>query len=239
MSNLSRLLAPLIALPLWASVAHADLAQLNRNLPQFKASLPDIQIKVLGESPIKGLYELQMDGQLVYTDETLQYLLNGELFDLKHKVNLTAQRQQQINTIDVRTLPLAQAIKTVKGTGARTLYIFSDPDCPYCKKLEQNLDSISDVTIYTFLFPLKSLHPEAETRAKQIWCAPDRAAAWRNYMLKGQVPSATNTTCDTPIAKNSQLGSTLNIGGTPTVFLSTGQRLSGALSTAQLQQLLR
>ena len=67
------------------------------------------------------------------------------------------------------------AIKKVKGNGERTMYVFSDADCPFCAKLEQELKTVDNVTIYTFLFPIDSLHPDAARKSRIIWCAADRA----------------------------------------------------------------
>ncbi|MEJ1960810.1 MAG: DsbC family protein [Gammaproteobacteria bacterium] len=85
------------------------------------------------------------------------------------------------NRIDFNSLPFDRAIKIVKGTGARKFAIFTDPDCPYCRQFEEQLKSVTDVTMYVFLFPLK-IHAGAEKRAKDIWCSEDRSSAWTAYM---------------------------------------------------------
>lgn len=84
---------------------------------------------------------------------------------------MTEERIAELGKIDVKSLPLNQAIKYVKGKGERTLYIFSDPDCPYCQRLEQNMVGVDNVTVYIFLYPLTSLHPNAEKVSNQIWCS--------------------------------------------------------------------
>ena len=216
----------------------ADITTLQKNLDSIKTTLGNQHVKIIGESPIKGLYELQTGSSLIYADESGQYLVNGDLYDLKNKVNLTTQKLQQLNRIDVNTLPLAQALKVVKGTGTRKLYVFSDPDCPYCKLLEKNLQSVNNVTIYTFMYPLKSLHPNAESVAKQIWCSSDRIKAWNGHLLNNTTPSATSS-CSNPIDNNIALGKRLNIEGTPTLFLADGTRISGALAAADLEKILK
>ncbi|WP_213694990.1 DsbC family protein, partial [Acinetobacter baumannii] len=79
---------------------------------------------------------------------------------------------------------LKDAIKTVKGNGKRKLVVFSDPDCPYCQQLERNLQSIDNVTIYTFLYPLESIHPTAKTTAVSIWCSKNPGKAFQDYMIE-------------------------------------------------------
>ena len=214
--------------------AYASTTTLEKNL---KKEFPQVPTKILGDTPIKGVYELLVGDTIVYTDENARYFFVGNLVDFKNKQNLTAKREEALTKIDVNTLPLEQAIKHVKGDGSRTLYVFSDPDCPYCKKLEKNMTSVDNVTLYTFLFPLKNLHPNAETVAQQIWCASNPYEAWEDYMILNKAPTTT-ANCDNPIQKNIALGRSLNITGTPTLFLADGSRISGALDAEDLNKLL-
>jgi thiol:disulfide interchange protein DsbC len=132
-------------------------------------------------------------------------------------------------------LPLNQAIKVVKGNGSRKLAVFSDPDCPFCKQLEQQaLVGLNDVTIYTFLFPLAELHPDAANKAKAIWCAQDRTRAWQDWMLNGQLPKGA-TTCATPVEENAELGKKLGIRGTPLLIFANGKRVSGAIPAQEIE----
>src|SRR5690606_13205020 len=108
---------------------------------------------------------------------------------------------------------------------SRQLAVFSDPDCPYCKALEKELASVTDVTIYTFLFPLP-IHPDAEAKSRKIWCAPDRAQAWLQWMLEEKTPKGPDCG-DSPTGELIELGKKLHITGTPTLYLSTGERVTG------------
>lgn len=122
------------------------------------------------------------------------------------------------------------------ATVAEILVIFSDPDCPYCKRLEQELPKLNNVTIYTFLFPLEGLHPESAKTARAIWCASDKSAAWRDYMLNNKLP--TEQTCENPIERNIQLGQKLNINGTPTLIAADGRIMPDAGSADQIEKWL-
>jgi hypothetical protein len=124
-------------------------------------------------------------------------------------------------------------MKEVRGNGARVLAIFSDPDCPYCQKLETDLRALTNVTIYTFLMPLVSLHPAAHSKAVSVWCAKDRTAAWHATMWRGEaVPQAD---CPHPVDRNVALGERLGINGTPTLIASDGRMLPGAASKEQIE----
>ena len=96
-------------------------------------------------------------------------------------------------------------MKKVKGTGERTLYVFSDADCPFCAKLEQELKNVDNVTIYTFLYPIDSLHPDAARKSRMIWCAEDRVKAWDDFYATGALPNNKGD-CDNPVAKLAEVG---------------------------------
>lgn len=132
-------------------------------------------------------------------------------------------------------LPLDQAIKRVKGDSRYKLYIFSDPECPYSKRMENVFTHIDNVTIYTFLFPLPRENKNNEILAKKIWCSSQPNQAWQNHMLNNQSPTSTPN-CANPIEKNKALAEKINIRGTPTIFLANGIRISGAMNAKDLKQ---
>lgn len=237
MKIMIKTLASALAFTLFGSaIVHADSKTLEQN---FKKNYPEIPVKSVTASPLPGIYEVYAAGKIIYTDETAKYLFFGNLLDVQNKKNLTEDRLAQLSKIDVKQLPLDQAIKYVKGKGERTLYVFSDPDCPYCQKLEQHMTSIDNVTVYLFLLPLKKLHPQAEAVANKIWCSKNPYEAWEDYMLHRKAPGNT-AQCKTPLQKNLALAQTLQIDGTPTLFLQNGMRLSGSPQNAeQLEQLLQ
>jgi thiol:disulfide interchange protein DsbC len=128
-------------------------------------------------------------------------------------------------------------LKEVRGTGARTFAVFSDPDCPYCRRLETDMKGLTDVTIYTFLMPIASLHPEARTKAIAVWCAQDRIGAWHALMWSEKTPSSPHLTgeCAHPVDRNVALGERLGITGTPTLIAADGRVLAGAASASQIE----
>jgi thiol:disulfide interchange protein DsbC len=225
------------------AVATATLgctAQADQTTDKLKATLQsrlgaDAPIKSVSKSPVAGLYEVNLGTQILYSDASGDYVLLGDLVETRTRKNLTEARLSETNKIDFGSLPLANAIKVVKGNGARRIAVFSDPNCPYCKKLETTLQSIDNVTVYTFLYPV--LSPDSTAKSKAIWCAGDRAKSWEGWMLDHRAPAAAN--CDTSaLDKNLALGRGMNVTGTPTIFLADGRRLPGAVSADQLNQAL-
>ena len=163
-----------------------------------------------------------------------RYIVVGSLYDTESKVNLTEERQRKLNRVNVAQLPLDLAIKKVKGTGERVMYVFSDADCPFCHRLEEEMKGLDNVTIYTFLFPIDQLHPQAAQKSKQIWCSADPTKAWDDYFATGKVPDNKGE-CQNPVAATQALGQKLRISATPTMVLADGSVLPGALPLARLE----
>lgn len=181
-----------------------------------------------------GLYEVQVDGELVYTDEKVSHVILGDVIDVKGRRNLTEERKQKLSQIKFSDLPLELAVKQVKGNGKRVVATFEDPNCSYCRKLAKELQGVSDVTIYTFLYPI--LSPDSSEKAKNLWCASDRVKAWNDLMVDGKTPASAN--CDHPTDKVVALGRKLNIRGTPTMFFADGTRVPGYMPAPMLEKAL-
>jgi thiol:disulfide interchange protein DsbC len=216
-----------------ATATLANPALVERRLSE---QYPATKITSVRDTPVKGIYEVVMGRNIAYTDETGRFMIFGHLYDMKEQVDLTAQRQEEINRIDPSVLTLTDAIKVVKGNGSRVLYVFSDPNCPYCKRLEAELAKFDDVTIYTFLYPV--LGKDSEQKSRTIWCAKDRAKAWSDFMEGGKLPAAPSAECSDPLQRNIRLGRELGINGTPTIILGNGSIVTGLVPVAELQRRL-
>lgn len=229
-------IAAAAALAALATSAAADETAVRATLER---TFPQSPVQGIAETPIAGLFEAAVGGQVYYVSGDGRYILGGPLVDAKKRVNLTEARLEKINAIPWESLPLNLAIKRIKGAGTRRIAIFEDPDCPYCKALEQTLSGVDDVTVYVLLYPIDELHPRAAHKSRAVWCAKDRAKAWDDIMRTGVAPS-NDGTCDNPIAKIADFAKRHRITGTPTTVLSDGRRLVGAVPRAELEkQLLR
>ncbi|MDN7184688.1 DsbC family protein [Caballeronia sp. SEWSISQ10-4 2] len=213
--------------------AHADQTT-DKIKATLQSRIGEADIKSVQKSPVPGLYEVNLGAQIVYTDATGNYLLMGDLVDTRTRTNLTEARLAETNKIDFAKLPFENAVKVVKGTGARKIAVFSDPNCPYCKQLETTLKSVDNVTVYTFLYPV--LSPDSTVKSKSIWCSKDRSTAWEGWMLDHTAPTAAASCDTTAIDKNLKLGQSMNVTGTPTVFLADGRRLPGAVPADRLEK---
>lgn len=128
-----------------ATFATADEGAVRATIER---NFPPNTVQGIAATPIPGLFEVAVDGQVVYVTNDGRYILAGPLVDAKERVNLTEARLEKLNAIPWDGLPLDLAIKRTKGSGTRRIAIFEDPDCPYCKALEQTLNEIDDVTVY-------------------------------------------------------------------------------------------
>jgi thiol:disulfide interchange protein DsbC len=198
--------------------------------------IPELQVESIHKSPVAGLYELNTGAELLYTnDGTL--IFAGRIVDSKSREDLTAARWDELNAIDFNALPLDLAIKSVRGDGSRKIAVFADPLCPYCRQLEQEMQGVTNVTVYTFLFPLETLHPGASVKAVAIWCSKDRSSAWSKWMLQKTEPGDTRCT-GAPLDKLQALGEKLHVDSTPTLFTADGKRTRGAIKHNEIEQLL-
>lgn len=231
------ILSALAALSLTASTGAQDAkndtaARIQKTL---QARLPKITIEKVQPSQWPWLYEVVTDGELFYTDVTGDYLFYGKVMDTRSREDLTAKRWNEMLKVDFNALPLNLALKQVKGNGSRKLVVFADPHCPYCVRFEKTLQEVTNVTVYTFLYPLESIHPGATEKAKQIWCAADRQAAWSAWMNNKKDTAA-------PACKTEQLNTLIKLGedlkvtGTPTLIFEDGHRVPGAIGKEQLEE---
>ena len=219
-----------------AAAPSADVAAVRKTMQE---KFPGAEIRgVTRTSYLGGLYEIQFDDRIVYTDAKVSHVLVGAMFDVNSKQNLTEERLRKLNRVAWDNLPLELAIKKVKGKGERKLVVFSDADCPFCHKLEQEMAGLDNVTIYTFLFPIDQLHPEAAQKSRQIWCAPDRTKAWDEFFASGKVPDNKGE-CSNPVAATQALGQKLRIQATPTMILADGSLLPGAVPLARLEAAMK
>ena len=219
-----------------ATFAVADEASVKKAV---EGAYPKFKVDKVTKTPYAGLYEVFMAGQIIYTDEKLTFLIaEGRLVDPKTKKDITGERLEELTKIDFNSLPLDQAIKVVKGNGSRKLVVFSDVDCPYCKRLERNeLANITDVTVYTFLYPIEQLHPDAANKSKLIWCANNRVKAWEDWILRDQLPSSAGN-CEVPLEKVGQLAKKAGVSSTPTLIFADGKRMLGAQPYKEIERML-
>ena len=239
-------LKPLLTLLLTVALSTGAMAANTDDIPAdiatkirgtLKERIPELHVEAIHKGPTPGLYELDTGGDVLYVNEAATLIFAGRMIDTKTRQDLTAERWNTINSIDFNSLPLNLAIKTVRGDGSRKLAIFADPLCPYCQQLEHEMQGVSNVTIYTFLYPIEALHPGASVKSVEIWCSKDPSSTWSKWMLQKTDPG--DTRCKgAPVDQLQKLGEQLHIDSTPTLFTADGRRTRGAIKHNEIEQLL-
>ena len=227
----------LLFLSLMLSLSLGVLAQEATIRKNIAERIPQLQkIDEISKTPMPGLFEVRVNGnEIYYSDSDGNFLIQGNLIDTRQRRNLTEERVDKLTEVSFDSLPLKDALTVVRGNGKRKLAVFEDPNCGYCKRFERDLDKVTNVTIYTFLYPI--LSPDSTEKSKNIWCAKDKAKVWQDWMLRDQPPAAAN--CDTSaVARNVELGRKHKINGTPTLIFADGSRVPGAIPLAQIEKYL-
>lgn len=231
---LSRLRASLVLFAaLWlATLVHAQgVDELSKTLKERMPELGTIEsIKPL---PYGGLFEVVANGELFYVTSDAKAVMFGQLIDVDKRSNVTRARQAELGRINWEELPLSKAIKVQRGDGKRMMAIFEDPNCGYCKQLEQDLQQLKDITVYVFLLPI--LSPDSKTLARQIWCAKNPAAAWQAWILNNVPPPMADASCQAPLQELLDFGRARKIQVTPTLFFTSGTRAEGAIRRIEVE----
>jgi thiol:disulfide interchange protein DsbC len=216
------------------NAAVADEAAIRKNLAERLPNFPVID--EVSKTPIAGIYEVRLGSEVIYTDETGNHVIQGNLIDTRTRTNLTEARLNKLSALDFNLLPLKDAIVWKNGTGARRIAVFADPNCGYCKRFEADLQKIKNVTVYTFLIPV--LGGDSPQKSENIWCAKDQAKTWLSWMLEGKQPVKNMGACNSPIERNLEFARKYRINGTPAIFFVDGTRIPGAISAEQIEKQL-
>ena len=226
---------PLLAAALLALPALADEAQIRQAI---EAKLGGVRVDGIQPAPVAGIFEVRFqsrDGpQIVYTDAQGSYIFTGHLIDARNDRDLTEERLRKLAAIDFGSLPLELAVKVQRGNGKRVLAMFSDPYCPYCRRLEQTLLQLDDIAVYVFMYPV--IRPDFADHSRAVWCSKDRARAWLELAAgeRPKVPAA-GANCANPVDKVLELGKSLRVRSTPTLYFANGERAEGGMPIGQMR----
>ena len=201
----------------------------TKNIPSFP------EVTEVRTTPINGLYEVVVGGEVFYTDRQGDYLVLGELMDLKGQRNLTRERTDSlIAAIEFDKLPFENAIMVKRGNGARKLVIFEDPNCGFCHKFERELMAVDNVTLYIFLYPI--LSADSRVIATNIWCASNPEKVWEDWMVREIKPAvAACEGAQAVLDGNVAVAQSYVIKGTPTLVFTDGSRIPGAVEAQMVE----
>jgi thiol:disulfide interchange protein DsbC len=219
---------------LLSSNAFADKDDVIKQLGKFFGK---IEKQDIVKSPFKGVYEVITSNPIdsVLVSEDGKYLIQGDVIDLNNKSLIKKSNKIKdlkltlINSIEDKDKIIYSA-KNEKYT----INVFTDVDCPFCKKLHRNMSKMNDlgITVKYLASPLASLHPTAQGKMQKIWCADDRNQAMDDYKINNVTPDVDN--CENPVAEQLKLSQKIGVNGTPAIFLSDGTSLPGYMPADKL-----
>lgn len=204
-----------------APFAHAAVDPAEKTVRDaIHSLLPLAVVDKVVKSDLPGFYEVVVSGQIAYVSADGKFLLQGNLYDVAHKRNLTDASLAAMRAQAIAKLSAAQEIRFDVANPKHTVTVFTDVDCPYCRAFHKNIGQYNalGISVHYVMFPL-DIHPGADKKAVDVWCAKDRNAAYTSAM-NGKEPAT--ATCTNPVAETKSLGLQLGINATPTVLTEDG-----------------
>jgi thiol:disulfide interchange protein DsbC len=213
------------------SLSMEDAAKLLKT-EQFKAKINDIR-----PSPVKGLWEVEITQNnktfIVYMDFSKKYLVEGQFTPIGD-----LGKPEPLRKVDVKGIPLDGAVVMGDPSAEKKVIIFDDPDCPYCKKLHEEVKAVlgkrKDVAFYIKLYPL-AIHPEAYEKSRSIACAKSVKLLEDAFAGK-KLPKASCKSKE--VDENIKLAEGLGIRGTPAIIFPDGRLLASYVQADVLMGLI-
>lgn len=224
-----------LILPAFHSIADEKIEmQLIENLQQV---FPDINISHVKLTPIDNLYEVMIDLNVIYITGDGRFILKGDLIDMEERRNLSEAMRSRARIELLEEIPVSEYIEFAAKDSKDTIYVFTDVDCGYCRKLHRDIPKLNEnaITVRYLAYPRGGIHSPAYQKMVDIWCADDRPQSLTDAK-KGI--SVKTSHCENPVAKQYALGQMMGLRGTPAIFLDNGQALSGYVEPSELFKLL-
>ena len=218
----------------FANLASAQDGELTRE--ELAATLPGVEAGDIHDSPLPGMYEIVLDSDVVYISRDGSFLIQGDVFDLRGRQNLTERRRTQARAdILAGVDPESMIVFSPGPQNVRhTVTVFTDIDCGFCRQLHREMDQINSLGIEVRYLSYPRTGPDSESwdKADRVWCDADRQSAFTVAILQDTVPEQS---CDaTPVASHFELGRQVSVRGTPTILTDGGVQLGGYLAPDEL-----
>ncbi|CAD5379933.1 protein disulfide isomerase II [Pseudomonas sp. OF001] len=232
----------LAAVTLGLASAIAQAADPDQTIRQsLKALQPDLPIEAISESPMPGLYQVQLKGgRLLYTSADAQFVMQGFLYQVKDgkAVNLTEQAESKAVAKEINAIPVKEMVvfpADAKAAQKTHITVFTDTDCGYCQKLHSEVAELNrrGVEVRYVAFPRQGVGSHGYNTLVSVWCAKDPREAMNLAKARKDVPQAE---CDNPVSKQYALGQMIGVQGTPAIVLANGQLIPGYQPAPQLAE---
>jgi thiol:disulfide interchange protein DsbC len=221
--------ALLFMLPAWA----ADEDAAHESVRQKIAALVEDAPFEIQNGPIEGVYEVLLGGQIVYVFEKDEHLLIGELFDTENMINYAELAEQERVAAILADIPTEDMIVFGPENAERHITVFTDIDCPYCRKLQEEVPALTEAGLQVryLAFPRTGVGSKTYNSMVSVWCAEDQHAAMSKAMEGGYPPTLT---CENPVADQYELGGLAGVRGTPTIIIDDGTIIPGYMPAEEM-----
>lgn len=218
-------------------LSNAAIANKDQVIQTLKPFFGEIAEESIAQSPIHGIYEIIVHSPIdsILVSEDGRYLIQGDVIDLSTRRLIPVNpRVKLIKNALIAAIPEADKIVYKADNEKYVIHVFTDVDCPFCKKLHFGMQRMNElgITVKYLAAPLASLHPKAQGKMQKIWCAEDRKQALDDYKHTGELPAV--EACDSPVVEQLMISQQLGVNGTPAIFLSDGTHLPGYLKPTAL-----
>ena len=206
---------------------------------EFQKSLSrlssDFEISDVKETPIKGIYQVTIGPDVIYMSRDGNYVLKGEILDIGNRRNLTEDfhAQKRINLLN--TIADSEYIEFSSTKTKNHIYVFTDVDCGYCRKLHRDVPELNSmgIAVRYLAYPRAGVDSIIGEEMRNVWCAENRQKALTTS--KNRQPIEVKV-CNAPIARHHALGRELGVTGTPAIFLENGRKLPGYIPPDELYE---
>ena len=200
-----------------------------------------LPIESLKYHPPTGLFEARLRGEPLplFITANGDYFIFGDLYQIQENiVNLSQQNRDARDYRRLQTYLTDHPEALIRfsphnGKSHAIVYIFTDIDCAYCRRLHQKIADYhaQGIEIAYLAFPRGGPGTEAFDEYIAVWCNEDA----HNAMTRAKNGQSVRfQDCVNPVKQQYELGLRLGVRGTPTIFLENGKRISGYISAQQL-----
>lgn len=214
--------------------ANADEADVRKAIEK---SMPTAKIEAIKPSEVKGVYEVVLGSNVYYVSDNGKYLFQGRLIDVENRVDLTEQKLGGARKKALEAIGTDNMIVFKPKIGKYKVYVFTDIDCGYCRKLHSEIDQYlaQGIQVNYLFFPRAGKGSDSYNKAVAVWCAKDRNAALTAAKKDQKLDMKT---CDNPVDKHMQLATDFEARGTPLIVSENGNMYPGYLPPKQLVEAL-
>jgi thiol:disulfide interchange protein DsbC len=193
----------------------------------------------LRATPVPGLWELTRGTDIAYITADGKYAFTGDLVELGNNKNLTEVHRRDLRLKAIAAFPESEMLVFGPHDPKYTVTVFTDVDCPYCRKLHSQIAEYNHMGIRVryLLYPRTGPNTPSWTKAEQVWCSPDRNEALTRAKLGEELKTKTCT--NNPVARSYALGQDFALEGTPAIIMPNGEMLPGYLPPDALMQRLK